>query len=94
MVRDPVCGMEVNPEKSNWVAEHNGENYYFCSENCQKAFMSDPARYTQIKPGGHNHNRRQGHMGGCCGVGMGRGWLSYVHLGIMIIYILLLMFRS
>lgn len=90
MVRDPVCGMEVNPEKSNWVAEYNGEDYYFCSESCQKAFIKDPAKYTEIRPMGHSH---AGHIGGCCGAGRGRGWLSYVHIAIMIFLTLLLFFR-
>lgn len=55
MARDPVCGMEVDPKKSNWVAEYNGEDYYFCSESCQKAFMKDPAKYSKIRPMGHSH---------------------------------------
>lgn len=23
-VMDPVCGMEVNPDESNWVVQHSG----------------------------------------------------------------------
>jgi len=90
MVRDPVCGMEVDPDKSNWVAEYNGEDYNFCSESCQKAFIKDPAKYTEFRPMGHKHTGHDGRIGGCCGGGMGRGMLSYVHIAIMILLILLL----
>ncbi|MFQ6052825.1 MAG: YHS domain-containing protein [Candidatus Bathyarchaeia archaeon] len=93
MVRDPVCGMEVDPDRSNWVAEYDSEDHYFCSEDCQRAFMEDPAKYAEIRPMGRSHAGHGGHVGGCCGVGMGRGWLSYVHLAIIILFILLLLFR-
>lgn len=93
MARDPVCGMEVDPEKSNWVAEYNGEDYYFCSESCQKAFMKDPAKYSKIRPMGHSHGGHGVQRGGCCGFGMGRGWFSYVHIAIIIFLTLLLFFR-
>jgi len=60
MARDPVCGMEVDPEKSNWVAEYDGKDYFFCSERCQKAFMKDPTKYTEIRPMGHGLQGMEG----------------------------------
>lgn len=47
MVKDPVCGMEVNPEVARaqgLSAEHEGETYYFCGRGCMLDFTEDPAR--------------------------------------------------
>ncbi len=40
MVRDPVCGMEVDPEKTPFKTQVNGRTYYFCSETCLRIFES------------------------------------------------------
>ena len=47
MVKDPVCGMEVNPDiarAQGLVAEHGGETYYFCGRGCWLDFTDDPER--------------------------------------------------
>jgi Cu+-exporting ATPase len=44
MERDPVCGMEVDPELAA-RAEHRGKTYYFCSEGCLATFQEAPERY-------------------------------------------------
>ena len=46
LVRDPVCGMSVDPATATQQADFGGETYYFCSAGCRSAFISDPARYT------------------------------------------------
>jgi len=46
LVRDPVCGMSVDPATATQHADFGGETYYFCSAGCRAAFVSDPARYT------------------------------------------------
>lgn len=46
MVEDPVCGMRIDPDDAAATAEHAGERYYFCSQTCHDAFVSDPQRYT------------------------------------------------
>ncbi len=46
MERDPVCGMSVDPEKIQWVTEHEGTKYYFCKEGCMKTFIKYPDRFT------------------------------------------------
>jgi YHS domain-containing protein len=33
-VKDPACGMDVDPEKAAGSFEYAGETYYFCSEAC------------------------------------------------------------
>lgn len=42
---DPVCKMEVDPEKAPAKAEYKGKTYYFCASACKKAFEKDPERY-------------------------------------------------
>ncbi|MEL3891720.1 heavy metal translocating P-type ATPase [Ferrovibrio sp. MS7] len=51
-VRDPVCGMQVDPAKTAHQAKHEGRPYFFCSGGCKSKFTADPARYTtrQVKP--------------------------------------------
>ncbi len=46
-VKDPVCGMNVNPQTVRWRHEHAGRPYFFCSAHCLGKFRSDPTRYTQ-----------------------------------------------
>ncbi len=46
---DPVCGMNVDPEKAAGSWSHQGQAYYFCSLGCQKKFQLTPDRYL----GGH-----------------------------------------
>jgi YHS domain-containing protein len=45
MVKDPVCGMEIDPEQAAGKSEHEGTTYYFCAEGCKKEFDADPAKY-------------------------------------------------
>ena len=44
-VRDPVCGMNVNPATAAGSVDHDGRTYHFCSRNCVDKFRADPARY-------------------------------------------------
>jgi YHS domain-containing protein len=48
MAKDPVCGMEVNPEiaqAQGLASEHQGETYYFCGKGCKLDFDEDPSKY-------------------------------------------------
>lgn len=47
MVKDPVCGMDVEKEKAVASEEFNHEQYYFCSHQCHHAFTEDPAHYVK-----------------------------------------------
>jgi Cu+-exporting ATPase len=38
MAKDPVCGMNVDPQNARHSAEHEGQAYYFCAAGCKKAF--------------------------------------------------------
>ncbi|CAN5617601.1 heavy metal translocating P-type ATPase [soil metagenome] len=39
-VRDPICGMDVDPANAAAVAERDGETFYFCSKHCREKFVS------------------------------------------------------
>ena len=42
---DPVCEMEVEVAAAKWIAEHDGETYYFCAPGCRAVFEKAPAEY-------------------------------------------------
>ena len=47
MAKDPVCGMEVNPEiatAQGLSSEHNGGTYYFCGKGCKLDFDENPEK--------------------------------------------------
>jgi Cu+-exporting ATPase len=44
-VRDPVCSMQVEPDKTAHRTVHNGTAYVFCSRGCLETFTQDPERY-------------------------------------------------
>jgi Cu+-exporting ATPase len=48
MVRDPVCGMQVDPAKAAAARVHMGQTYHFCSPGCAKAFDADPHKYMEV----------------------------------------------
>jgi Cu+-exporting ATPase len=45
IVRDPVCGMTVDPVAGKPRAEHGGRIFHFCSAGCRAKFMADPDAY-------------------------------------------------
>jgi len=46
-VRDPVCGMAVDPQRAARSVEYQGRMYYFCSTGCAAKFQADPQKYLQ-----------------------------------------------
>jgi len=44
-VKDPVCGMMVNPRTAKHRATHNGEEYFFCCAGCATKFQAAPEKY-------------------------------------------------
>jgi Cu+-exporting ATPase len=51
VVKDPVCGMSVNPATAKHRLEHAGKPYYFCCGHCAEKFKADPEKYlTQSMP--------------------------------------------
>jgi len=48
-VKDPVCGMVIDPAKAAAKQIYQGETIYFCSLNCEKKFIAAPESYLQPK---------------------------------------------
>ena len=44
-VRDPVCGMSVDPATSRHRFDYRGETFHFCSAGCRTKFAADPKGY-------------------------------------------------
>ncbi|NOZ08509.1 MAG: heavy metal translocating P-type ATPase [FCB group bacterium] len=44
-VKDPVCGMVVEPKTVADSIEHEGKSYFFCSHHCATEFKKDPEKY-------------------------------------------------
>jgi Cu+-exporting ATPase len=49
-VRDPVCGMYVDPAKARGSSEYKGQTHYFCSPRCVERFNAEPEKYLAPKP--------------------------------------------
>jgi YHS domain-containing protein len=47
MERDPVCGMNVDPNTAAAKVEYAGKTYYFCAPGCAKRFQQAPEEYLQ-----------------------------------------------
>jgi Cu+-exporting ATPase len=45
-VKDPVCGMQIDPATAAASAGHDGATYYFCSESCHERFVAAPDQFT------------------------------------------------
>jgi Cu+-exporting ATPase len=52
MAKDPVCGMDVNPEVATALGlrtDHEGTTYSFCGKGCKLDFDENPPKY--LDPG-------------------------------------------
>ena len=45
MVKDPVCGSDVNEAKSILKIDKDGSTHYFCSTMCMKKFKSHSKKF-------------------------------------------------
>jgi Cu+-exporting ATPase len=52
---DPVCGMQVDPERAAAFHDHAGRRHYFCCTGCRDTFAADPDIY--IKATGNGGGR-------------------------------------
>ena len=42
VVKDPICGVPVDPEKTEFMVKRWGREYYFCSHYCMHSFLEEP----------------------------------------------------
>ena len=61
LVKDPVCGMDVDPATSKHRVQHGDQTFYFCSGHCQARFESSPDAYLSSPPDSA-HDHRQEHQ--------------------------------
>jgi Cu+-exporting ATPase len=53
VLKDPVCGMTVDPLTSKHQANHKGATYYFCGPRCRERFIAEPVKYLQQHASGN-----------------------------------------
>jgi len=51
MVKDPVCGMNIDEKKVTQKTLYKGQTYYFCSKSCRVDFEKDPEKYIKKESG-------------------------------------------
>jgi len=44
-VKDPVCGMDVDPEAPAGQSEYKGKTFYFCGSACKTKFDASPEQF-------------------------------------------------
>lgn len=57
MVKDVVCGMDMDEKATAGKSEYKGQTYYFCSPGCKKAFDKELEKYVgkaKDKHSGHH----------------------------------------
>lgn len=45
LMKDPVCGMDVDPIKAKYKVDYQGDKYYFCNIKCEIKFKDNPEKY-------------------------------------------------
>lgn len=44
-VTDPVCGMQIDTSEAAAQTIHEGQAYFFCSEDCRRTFEENPEEF-------------------------------------------------
>lgn len=45
MAVDPVCGMKIDENETEFQSTYGGKDFYFCSEECETKFDENPEHY-------------------------------------------------
>ena len=53
MMKDPVCGAQVDEKTSSATSTFQGQKYAFCGQNCKEQFDKNPQRYIHAKEREH-----------------------------------------
>lgn len=43
---DAVCGMELDPQTTEFHTAYEDTEYYFCGKSCRDHFMVNPTQYS------------------------------------------------
>jgi len=49
MVKDLICGMDVDPKTAVFKSVYEGKTYYFCNKSCKMTFDRDPKVYIETE---------------------------------------------
>ena len=49
MVKDTVCGMQVDEAKAPLKTDYKGKPFYFCGTSCKDKFLKEPQKYAEGK---------------------------------------------
>jgi YHS domain-containing protein len=44
---DPVCGVKVDVNTTDFMTTYQGHDYYFCAEACRRKFEANPKKYPE-----------------------------------------------
>lgn len=47
MVKDVVCGMQIDPNEAAGKSEYGGQTYYFCASGCKRKFDANPQQFVK-----------------------------------------------
>ena len=47
MVKDLVCGMQIDESKAKAKTVYKGKTYYFCSYMCMETFVDSPDKFIE-----------------------------------------------
>jgi YHS domain-containing protein len=61
VVKDPVCGMDIESATAAGHTDHDGRTYYFCGSKCKEKFDHNPVAYL-----GKSAEKPKSDQG-CCG---------------------------
>jgi len=45
LVKDVVCGMQIESAAAAATSDYKGTTYYFCAAGCKSTFDADPEKY-------------------------------------------------
>jgi YHS domain-containing protein len=55
MMKDPVCGMQVDEKKAHATSNYQGQKFAFCGPECKDKFDKNPGAYAHEKSDEHAH---------------------------------------
>ena len=91
MVKDPVCGIEVDEKTTPHKTVYANNVYYFNSPECQKKFNENPEEYAQVTVPKHaSHYGAYCPSPGCAKPARGIAWYLYIGLVVLLLSTILL----
>lgn len=91
MVKDPVCGIEVDEKTAPYKTVYAHNVYYFNTTECQRKFNEKPEKYAQlIGPKHASHYGAYCPSPGCAKPARGIAWYLYIGLIVLVLSAVLL----